>query len=280
MGAPIGNNSARYFDTYDTELVRFGTKLTQQSIQDLCNGDILALRIPNYYDATACETILSNLDRNQQLTAKYDNAPELDIYRLGMAFFETRFNQDLLDTYFSLSDQYHQSVSAICDPFDSPLDQLVDDLEALWPAGTAIQTLENKAMMPGLVRIFLENQLFPPHQDMLTRDYPNLPNAEHPVSQLAANVYLRNFDEGGELEMWNYSPDDEQVKQLYTGTHDFIDRDKIPVDSIKIRPTAGELIIMQCSKLHSVRPGFGGNRVAFSCFSAYRGEDKPLTYWI
>lgn len=280
MAVSIKGGHVHHFNTYDANLVKFSTKLTYQSLQDLCNGDILAIRIPNYYDAAACKTILNNLDQNQQLTGKYDNAPELDIYRLGMAFFETRFNKDLLDTYFSLSDTFKQTVSDICAPYDSPLDQLVNDLEALWPAGTAIQKLENKAMMPGLVRIFLENQVFPPHQDMLNRDYPDLPKKEHPLSQLAINVYLRNFDEGGELELWDYAPDDEQVKQLYTGTHDFIDRDKIPVNSLKIKPTPGELIIVQCSKLHAVRPGTGGNRVAFSCFGAYRGEDQPLTYWI
>lgn len=280
MTASIKTEQTRYFETYNPDSVKFSTKLTQQSLQDLCNGDILAIRIPNYYSAEACATILNKLDKNQQLTEKYDNAPELDIYRLGMAFFETRFNDNLLDTYFSLSDKFNHTVDDLCAPHASPLTQFVNDLKELWPAGADIQQLENKAMMPGLVRIFLENQIFPPHQDMLSRDYPALPKQDHPVSQLAVNIYLRNFEEGGELELWDYAPDDEQVKQLYTGAHDFIDRDKIPGSSLKIRPNAGELIIMQCSKLHSVCPGSGGNRVAFSCFSAYRGADKPLTYWI
>jgi hypothetical protein len=70
--------------------------------------------------------------------------------------------------------------------------------------------------MPGLVRIFLENQVFPPHQDMLNRDYPDLPKKEHPLSQLAINVYLRNFDEGGELELWDYAPDSRVVSSPST----------------------------------------------------------------
>ncbi|RVU85396.1 2OG-Fe(II) oxygenase [Leucothrix sargassi] len=262
------------------ESLRFSTELTHRSLQGLCNGDILTIRVPNYYSEVACNKILNNLDKQQQLTEKYDNAPELDIYRLGMAFFETRFNKALKETYFSLSEQFNEVVGDICYPHATPLEKFVADLEEHWPAGATIQTLEDKKMMPGLVRIFLQNQPFPPHQDMLTRDVPDLPKEEHPISQLAVNIYLRNFDEGGELEIWDYAPDDEEVKQLYTGTHDFIDRDKIPVSSLKIKPNAGELIIVQSSKLHSVRPGIGGDRVAFSCFSAYRGENEPLTYWI
>ncbi|PWQ94476.1 2OG-Fe(II) oxygenase [Leucothrix arctica] len=262
------------------DIVRFSTELTHQSLSDLCNGDILVIRVPNYYSSIACEKILSNLDSEQKITEKYDNAPELDIYRLGMAYFETRFNKSLLDTYFSSSDKFHEAVEDICYPHTTPLEEFVKDLDDLWPAGATIQTLEDKDMMPGLVRVILQDQLFPPHQDMLTRDVPDLPKKDHPISQLAVNIYLRNFEEGGELEIWDYAPDDTEVKQLYTGAHDFIDRNKIPVSSLTIKPQAGELILIQSSKLHSVRPGTGGNRVAFSCFSAYRGEDKPLTYWI
>ena len=260
--------------------VRFSTQLTYQSLQDLCNGDILVIKVANYYSSLACEKILHNLDRDQGGAERYDNAPELDIYRLGMAYFETRFNKSLLDTYFSSAEKFNEAVEDICYPHATPLEKFVNDIDELWPSGATVQTLENKDMMPGLLRIILQNQLFPPHQDLLTRDVPNLPKNEHPISQLAVNVYLRNFEEGGELEIWDYAPDDEEVKYLYTGDHDFIDTDKIPVGSLKIKPEAGDLIIIQSSKLHSVLPGKGGNRVAFSCFNAYRGEDKPLTYWV
>lgn len=280
MTAPISNAHSHHFDTYNADSAKVSTQLTHQSLTALCRGEILAIRVPNYYNAAACEQILSHLDANQQLVQPYDNAPELDIYRLGMAFFETRFNQKLLDNYFSLSDPFRQSVEELCSPYLSPLDQLTNDLGELWPAGIINQKLNGKPMMPGLIRVFMENQNFPPHQDLLTHDTPDLPREEHPLSQLAINIYLRNFDEGGELELWDYAPNSEQVKQLYTGAHDFIDRAKIPSSSLKIRPTPGELVIVQCSKLHAVLPGKGNNRVAFSCFNAYRGEDKPLTYWI
>lgn len=260
--------------------IRYQSKLTYQSLRDLCNGKVLAIRIPNYCEKSACEEILKNLGVVNTLTHKYDNAPEMDLYRLGMSFFETRFNSSLLENYFSGSDDFKSSIEQICFPHQSPLEKLIADLERTWPSGAKIQRLNKQSMRPGLVRIFLENQIFPPHQDMLSRDYPQLPKNEQPLSQLAINIYLQNFIEGGELELWDYAPDDEQVKQLYTGTHDFIDREKIPVPVTRLKPETGELILAQCSKLHAVRPGKSGKRVAFSCFSAYRGEDQPLTYWV
>ncbi|MEZ5536322.1 MAG: 2OG-Fe(II) oxygenase [Thiolinea sp.] len=282
MGISLKNNRVRavYKQDDDSYPVKVESQLNYQSLRDLCDGKILAIRIPGYYEESACQQILSRLETEDELTTKYDNAPELDIYRLGMSFFETRFNKALLEKYFSLSGKFNETVEQICFPHISPLEKLVGDLKKVWPSGADIQRLNQKPMMPGLVRIFLENQVFPPHQDILNRDYPALPVQEHPRSQLAVNIYLRNFDEGGELELWDYAPDDEEVKQLYTGTHDFIDRTRIPAQSVRLRPTTGELIIAQCSKLHAVSPGKGGKRVAFSCFSAYRGENQPLTYWV
>ncbi|MEN9435284.1 MAG: hypothetical protein RLZZ422_2873, partial [Pseudomonadota bacterium] len=47
-----------------------------------------------------------------------------------------------------------------------------------------------------------------------------------------------------------------------------------------IKPQAGELILFQSSKVHAVKAGTSGKRIAFSCFSAFRHLNSPLTYWI
>ncbi len=254
--------------------------LDYQILSQLLKGHILAIRVPGYYSRSGCEALCERLDNHGHLNKKYDNAPELNIYRMGMSFFETRFNETLVDEYFRVSSEYFTVLKEFCAPYDSPFERFVADLKQVWPQGANRQLLNDKPMMPGLVRTFLEGQVFPPHQDMLIRDYPDLPTSEHPLSQLAVNVYLRNFDRGGELEIWDYAPDDTEVKSLYTGTHDFIDRQKIPKRSIRLRPQAGELILVQSSKLHAVRAGYGGKRTSFSCFTAYRGSEQPLTYWV
>ena len=46
--------------------IRFSTELTHQSLHDLCNGDILVIRVPNYYSSIACEKILSNPNEEEK----------------------------------------------------------------------------------------------------------------------------------------------------------------------------------------------------------------------
>lgn len=254
--------------------------LTREHLVQLCQGKRLAIVIPQFLSKTQCGRILHKLRHTDTHMGKYDNAPELDIYRMGMAFFETRFNHQLLDAYFQLANHYMDDLNTVFSPYNNPFQKLFRTLETTWAQGLVRQQLYQKNMMPGLIRLFRENQVFPPHQDMLNRDEPDLPREEHPQSQLAINLHLSSFQQGGELELWDYAPDDATVKTLYTGHQDFIDRQKIPVVSRVIKPAAGDLILFQSSKLHAVRAGQTGTRASFACFAAYRGTHRPLTYWI
>ena len=285
MGALLGfekliDSQIKHPSNMQNRIVENCSSLRFQPLKRLCEGEILALRIPAFFSKSECQQILLNLNAKNSQLGKYDNASELNIYRLGMSHFETRFNPSLVDKYFSSSIHFPGVFSKLCSPVKSPFERLLSEFESIWPGGVAPQMLDEKRMMPGLVRVIGEDQIFPPHQDLLTRDCPRLPQDEHPLSQLAVNVYLQNFEDGGELEVWDYAPDDEEVKSLYTGTHDFIDREKIPIKSHRIKPEPGDLILIQSGKLHAVRSGSGGKRVAFSCFVANRGTERPLTYWI
>lgn len=255
-------------------------KLTFPLLNQLLYGDILAIRIPDFCSIDQCQILQSNLDQHSNKISKYDNAPELDIYRFGLSYFETRFNFKLIDQYFRQAHFHLYDMDQLCQPAANPLRDFLQALDQAWPHGAKPQQLSDKLMMPGLIRILHEHQAFSPHQDLLNRDIPQLPKHEHPISQLAINLYIQNFQTGGELELWDYAPDDEVANTLYTGTHDFYDRAKLPPVAATLTPQAGELILFQSSKVHAVNKGQGGKRIAFSCFSAFRGINKPLSYWI
>ena len=255
-------------------------KLTFPLLTQLLYGEILAIRMPTFYSLDACQILQNQLTQHSAEITKYDNAPELDIYRFGLSFFETRFNQYLTQQYFRQAHTHLPMMDRLCYPVSNPLRSFLQALDQAWPHGAIPQHLSNKLMMPGLIRIMHENQVFSPHQDLLNRDIPHLSEREHPQTQLAINLYVQNFQTGGELELWDYAPDDEEANTLYTGTHDFYDRDKLPPVAATLTPQAGELILFQSSKVHAVKAGKGGKRIAFSCFSAFRGINKPLTYWI
>lgn len=267
-------------DDFVTPPVITAEKLSFPLLSQLVYGKVLAIRIPNFYSTTNCKILSDHLTKNNNHLTKYDNAPELNLYRFGLAYFETRFNSHLLDQYFQQANSHLQKMDELCQPADNPLRAFLEALDEAWPKGAIPQSINNRKMMPGLIRVLYENQVFSPHQDLLNRDIPQLPKRDHPTTQLAINLYIENFPEGGELELWDYAPNDNEANTLYTGTHDFYDRSKLPAVAATIKPQAGELILFQSSKVHAVKAGTSGKRIAFSCFSAFRHLNSPLTYWI
>lgn len=274
----LANN--RNSPSYKSSTIIVTKKLTFPLLTQLLYGELLAIRIPEFYSPAQCKILQDNLNQHSAQITKYDNAPELDIYRFGLSYFETRFNTALTDQYFKKAPFHLYDMDQLCLPSTNPLSTFLHALDQAWPHGARLQSLADRAMMPGLIRIMHEGQVFHPHQDLLNRDIPQLPEREHPITQLALNLYVQNFQTGGDLELWDYSPTDEEANTLYTGTHDFYDREKLPPVAATLTPQAGELILFQSSKVHAVKAGYGGKRIAFSCFSAFRGINKPLTYWI
>jgi hypothetical protein len=84
---------------------------------------------------------------------------------------------------------------------------------------------------------------------------------------------------GGELEIWDLIPNEEQVPELYTGDDDFLDTGKLPPSAALIRHGVGELVLMPSNRIHAVRACSGGPRVSMSCFAGSTVEAERLALW-
>jgi predicted 2-oxoglutarate/Fe(II)-dependent dioxygenase YbiX len=133
-------------------------------------------------------------------------------------------------------------------------------------------------MFVGTSRLFEDGHSLPPHQDVLARETDD-EVATRLLAQLTVNVYLRTPRGGGELEIWDLIPDDEQVAELYCGDYDFLDTARLPPSTALIRPGVGELVLMLSNRIHAVRPSSGGPRVSMSCFVGSTGEAERLVLW-
>ncbi|MDW3647275.1 MAG: 2OG-Fe(II) oxygenase [Bacteroidia bacterium] len=255
--------------------------LYREDLNSLFRGDILAIRIKQYISAEES----SKLSRKIIKAAGFDHysiAKELGIFRTGMSFFETTGNPRQRGKYHVQAISAAHEIRSICSPFLSPLDLFHLNLEEVWPKGAHIERIHGMKMQPGTIRMFrgdMENTL-PPHQDILRREAPKSSRALSMKTQLAANIYLKTPHEGGELELWDVQLSDQEFEDFRNHTHDFIDRDKLPGKSVKIKPEEGELILFQSPKVHTVHPCNGDIRMAMSCFVGYYGENEALTYWI
>ena len=257
--------------------VRVAESLSQADILDLVSGKFLCLHVPNYYPKWICAQLCDTL---LQLPAfsRYVRAKDVGVQRTGMTFFETKGDLDLLKQYYSEAKQTSSAIRKSCFPYLAPIDKLRLELEEAWSMGAHLENIHGQTMMVGIVRMFEEHFELPPHQDILARDMDVEMNHTRLQNQLSANVYLQSANYGGELEVWRESPTDHEFLTLTSdGLH--LDPAKMPKPEVRIRPTAGDLILFDSGRVHAVCPSKDGTRVSMSCFIGYRGEQAPLTYW-
>ncbi|MDP1605036.1 MAG: 2OG-Fe(II) oxygenase [Rhodocyclaceae bacterium] len=116
------------------------------------------------------------------------------------------------------------------------------------------------------------------HHDIFEQDAPGAPEAISVQAQFAANVYVQIPENGGELLMWNMNMAPQVFDQL-RGNDYGLRVETLPEPDIVVKPGTGDLLIFDSRKMHAVAPPVEKSRLALSCFVAYRGDDKPLTFW-
>ena len=249
-------------------------------LMDLIDGRDLVLRIPGFLSPCHCNSISEKMRSNSSF-GRYSMADDVPVQRIGMTLFETEGKSPKLETYLREAVTISEQLREMCAPWLNPLDLLRLRLEEVWPGGAHIRKLSGRKMLPGIVRMFESHAQggLPPHQDLLERDLPGEILQDIPRVQLAANIYVEIAPKGGELELWDFAPGNQEVQEYMCGEYDFLDRDKLPPAQVKLRPQKGDLILMRSDNIHAVHPSLEGPRIAMSCFIGYTGVDQPLTYW-
>lgn len=257
--------------------VKTAPTLTLADLRALVSGELLALRIPRYYSRSACRAIYRRLLRHPAF-ARYSIAPDVGVQRVGYSLFETERDPQRLRDYLEQAVPTIDEVRTVCMPYLTPIDRLRVELDERWPGGAALGRLEGHAMFVGIARMFEDGHALPPHQDVAHRDTTD-PMARQFSAQLTANLYLRPPTSGGELEVWHALLTDEEAAAYYTGVHDFFDRTKLGDPAASVRPEIGDLVLFLASRVHAVRPGYGGPRVSMSCFIGATTESEPMRLW-
>jgi hypothetical protein len=258
------------------QTVQISNQLNQRELVKLASGEVQAIHIPNYYPQDLSALMAQRLI-NHPLFGHYVNAP--DIGRIGMAYFETTASEHLHQKYYEQANEAIQLVRDIFHPYVSPLDLLRLQLQELWAQGANIENIEGQHMFVGLTRVFQDGAGALPHQDCLAWDAPGNERATELLSQLTANIYLSTSEIGGEVELWKQRLSLEEYDSLRFENQYGLDRAKLPLPDVTIKPQVGDLILFNASNLHAVSAARGGQRVTLSMFIGYRGEDRPLSYY-
>lgn len=255
--------------------------LSFEDLNALIQGDILALRIFPFISQEVAQANAEQILVHEHRIQHYSMAEDVGVKRMGMTIFEAENKPEKLRQYHKLAKNSGEWLRSISGNFVNPLDLLRVRLMESWRWGLRIEHALGEPMNPGIVRCFVKGDSdgLPPHQDLLSRDLPGSNIAQQMEAQLAANIFIKVPEEGGEVQIWDCEPDLVQFESMRSDVYDFIEPENLPERMVRLKPRPGELMLFRTSCVHAVLPSKSSMRIAYSCSIGYFGMGESLSIW-
>ncbi|WP_426575374.1 2OG-Fe(II) oxygenase (plasmid) [Xenorhabdus stockiae] len=248
--------------------------LTSHHLLALCNGDTLAIRIPNFVQGQSIKRAKEKLFFHQD-KGSLNHAREFT--RLGIAYSEIK-TEEIRKEYHQQAIKNIQRVRDIFGDLVSPIDRFRTLLDDIWPEGAHLLSVKKQKCFVGVCRYLTPNIDLEPHIDNLEWTLPS--DIEWALKyQLSSNIYMQVPDIGGELEIWNIQPNATEYAHLKGNRHYGINRNDMLKPDLVIKPKVGDLIILNPRFIHAVRPVKEQDRITLSSFIGVISENNPLIYW-
>jgi len=165
-------------------------------------------------------------------------------------------------------------------PYVSPVDRLRLELDDIWTYGCNLAKLGDKKTFAGVVREYKETSSAEPHCDVIAWDILESHKDQTTViNQIAANVYLKTSESGGELVLWDEWPTQSKYNMAHNAEGIGLDSKKILPPKLEITPKQGDLILFNSMRIHSVKEIKTSVRMTWACFIGYSRTDAPLVIW-
>ena len=249
-------------------------ELKAGDLMKLASGEILAIRIPDFVSNNALSQSKDGLF-NHKDKGFLGHAKEFT--RLGIAYAEIE-NDEVRTAYHEAAIRNIQKVRNLFSPGISPIDRLRILLDDMWSEGANLLSIDGQKCFVGVCRYLTPGVDLEPHIDSLEWTLPSGIGWKLKY-QLSVNIYLQIPEMGGELEIWNIIPSNEEYQKLKGSRHYGINRVDINNPDVVIKPTLGELIFLNPRFIHAVRPVQKIERITLSAFIGIKSFQEPIVYW-
>jgi 2OG-Fe(II) oxygenase superfamily len=254
--------------------LRIADRPSAQDILDIAEGRIMAVLISNYCERIIAELAASRIIKDSaKKLRKYDEA---NIKYRNEPFFDSNNNPQKREKYFQTAFEKAGDFREIFHPYSSPVDKLRLELDEVWDYGANVLRLGGRLMSPAVIRVFRNGGDALPHQDDLGEDAPFELDAQKFNCQLTALTYIKMPKIGGEVKLWDRRFSQAEYNQRRFENSYGLDIKLLPEPDLIIKPSQGDLLIFNASKVHAVNPTLEGERITISSFIGFGGRFMSL----
>lgn len=256
-----------------------GGRTIRDSIQEIAEGSLAAVRIPNVYNDDERAVILDNiLSEGINWYPNFENKQG----RIGICATEYFSKEDGKKLYFASEPEASAKKDRIFPGDLEPIGRMANIFAGEFDTSVAREPSEKNAKyFTGLIRAM--NQQSTTHFDFAPRQLPGWHVGKVTDTQFAVVIYLQPAESGGELTIYNrrwQQEDDEHDNDVeekgplgFDGT--FLDGE----ESLTISPAVGETIIFSPRNFHRVEKiGSSAIRLSINSFMSLTADDKLLLW--
>lgn len=250
------------------------TAFAAADLQALLDGEAPAVRITDFLDPRTLAHV------RESFVGRTDHGPlatDSRFRRIGYAFSETK-DADDRERYFADAIGNLDALRALAAPHLYPADSIRLLLDDAWPTGSTLLRLDGRPFFAGVARYQQGGVDLEPHTDNVSRNLPPELGL-HVARQLSVNVYLDVPDAGGELEIWDEYPDENDYRDRIGDRTYGVDRATVGDPSWVVRPKPGEAIFIDPRRIHAVAPSQDRPRITIGLFIGVVTADSPLVVW-
>lgn len=263
--------------------------LTRPLLEKLASEKLAAIHVPAYFSPAHARRAAFELERMEKpkLWKLQGILPTDTSFSVGTpkhythlsARAKVRYRKEALSSIRRMRGAFGSSLA--------PMDWLRLELDELWPAGAHLRHLEGSTDQAGLVRTIDTTTLLEGvagREGVCHIDDERKRGAPHTLS---VNLYLRMPARGGELKIWDVSPDPRNhanplyrvMKSLafHPGSQEIIHEAIEP--AAVIRPNPGDLIVLDTARPHAVGGFERGKRMTIQAWIIAAGRERPLVIY-
>lgn len=272
------------FSPSNTSKIKELKELDALSLKQLIDGEILAIRIPDYICEKTSRSLnhyineTVNLEEYSHETYEEGNIIQnfYGVHRWGTPFNSTygkATNAQSRDKYYADAAQMRRLIDSICAPENAPIQELIEHVQRIWPDGAATASFQGEPMFCGIIRAMFPETAHlsetTPHVDCLPFSIAAL------EQQFSANIYIQIPPSGGELITWDTQPFSYAEIKKFEGIQ--LPKERL-LKPLHIHPRKNELVIFNTRRPHAICGFDSGKRISIQSFIGYTCG-QPLQFW-